>query len=325
MSAPPRLQPLTRARVADLGEAGAAWHAALPGVLDALADRWELAWGRPLPGGSASYVLAATTRAGQERVLKVRLPEPGLGEGRDGGEVDEGGAVDEVRVLRAADGRGYARLHAHVPASDLGLADGADALLLERLGPSLDATGGSVEDRLTVLARTLREAWQVPPPPAGPREDKALSLARSVRETDARLGGATDPAALREALAAAERLAGWAGATVTVHGDAHSSNLLRTRDGRGTGWAFVDPDGFACDPAYDLGVAVRDWSSHLRGADARARLRGWCGLLATATGLDARRIWDWAYLERVSTGLYVSGFGARTVGRPFLETAAGLV
>ncbi|WP_168929737.1 aminoglycoside phosphotransferase family protein [Nocardioides sp. GY 10127] len=311
---PPRLQPLTRARVADLGEPGAAWHAGLSALLDGLAQRWGLTLGRPLPGGSASYVLTATTAAGEPRVLKVRLPDPTL--------------ADEARVLRAAHGCGYARLHGHVAAAELGVGEGGDALLLEHLGPTLDAAGGAPPDRLRVVARTLREAWAVEPPPLVPRpEDKAVSLARSVRETDARLGGVTDPGVLRAALAAADRLAGWDGPEVTVHGDPHLSNLLRAPDARGTGWVFVDPDGFPADPAHDLGVALRDWVTTLAeaGSGARALHESWCRLVAEETDLDAGRVRDWALLERVSTGLYVCGFGADRVGRPYLESARALV
>jgi hypothetical protein len=32
---------------------------------------------------------------------------------------------------------------------------------------------------------------------------------------------------------------------------------------------FVDPDGFVADRAYDLGVALRDWTGLLLGPDAR--------------------------------------------------------
>jgi streptomycin 6-kinase len=72
-------------------------------------------------------------------------------------------------------------------------------------------------------------------------------------------------------------------------------------------------------------VTLRDWCGHLRGPEAGRRLRAWTALVAERTGLDPERVWAWAYLERVSTGLYVWGFGADRVGRPFLESAAALL
>jgi streptomycin 6-kinase len=300
----PRLQPMTRERVATLGRAGAEWHAGLGRVLDDLAGTWELTWRRALPGGSASYVASATTRYGEPRVVKVLAPEPDL--------------ADEARVLAPARGRGYVRLHDH---------DGERrALLLERAGPALVLRGWSPERQLTALLDTLRQAWTaVDLPPAVGEEDKAVSLARLVRDLDERLGRPVDRDVLRAALDHAETLAGWTGPTVTVHGDPHPGNALRAPDGRGSGWLFVDPDGFRADPAYDVGVALRDWSSHLRGPDARTILRAWCGDAAQRTGLDPHRVWAWAFLERVSTGLYVCSIGARAVARPFLDSATALL
>ncbi|GAB2620817.1 aminoglycoside phosphotransferase family protein [Nocardioides ginkgobilobae] len=329
----PRLQPLTRGRVERLGEAGRAWVADLPRVLDELAGRWGLELGRGLPGGSASYVVGATTADGERRVLKVPTP-------------DQARESQVADVLVRAEGRGYVRLHAHDP--------GTGALLLERLGDQLERTPLPPEEKVLLLADTLRLAWAVgeteragrapdvpvPDPeeaeragrpgrtcPLGLPEpvDKAASLSQQVRQLDQRLGHPTDPLVLRAALDHAERLAGWTGPTVVVHGDPHPANLLRAPDGRGSGWVLVDPDGFRCDPAYDGGVVLRDWSTHLRGADARRTLRAWCGLAADRTGLDADRVWAWAYLERVSTGLFVTSLGAERLGRPFLESARGLL
>ena len=299
---------MTRARLAGLGAEGEAWTAALPGVLDRLAARWGLEWGRGLPGGSASYVVAA--RRGSEEVV-VKVPTPDLPEETRTG---------EARVLRAAGGRGYALLH------DADEASGA--LLMERLGTSLDRGARAPLDQALALADVLAQAWTVEDPGA-PDLDKAASLHDLVRDLDARHPGAADPAAVRRALECAERRSGEHATVghVLCHGDPHPSNTLRVlteRDGAPTGWALVDPDGFREDPAYDLGVVLRDFSSHLRGPDAASVLRGWCEDVAARAGVDPERVREWAFLERVSTGLYVTSFGAPAVGRPFLDSAAHL-
>ena len=199
MSSAVRLQPLVRARVASLGEAGASWADALPGVIDRLADEWHLTWGRPLPGGSASYVVAAT-RGDEPLAVKVPLPDSAV-EARTG----------EARLL----------------AADL---------------------------------------------------DKAASL----------------------------------------------HDLVVDLEGAPGGWVLVDPDGFREDPAYDLGVVLRDFATRLTGADGGRVLRGWCESLGSRTGVDPQRVWEWAFLERVSTGLHVLGLGADRVAAPFLASAAHL-
>ena len=204
----PRLQPLTRAKLAGQGEEGAAWHRDLPGVLAALEERWQVAMGRPLPGGSASYVCRATTRDGQERVVKVGVPGHDL--------------VAEARVLGAAEGRGYALLHGHAPEHD--------AVLIESLGPALAQSGAPPERAIALLADTLREAWRLPLDAVPPGEDKAVTLRALVVDLDERLGRPTDRRVLRAALDHADALAGHDPATtVVLHGDAHPGNALPVR------------------------------------------------------------------------------------------------
>ena len=305
--APVRLQPLTRARVQTLGTAGAAWAAALPDQLTALAQQWSLTIGRPLPGGSSSYVVGARTAAGRDVVLKLVLPGPGLDE--------------QVAALRNAEGRGYALLLAHD--------QDRRALLLEALGPSLQQSGYPVAEQLRLLAETLAVAWQpAADHPAGPA-DKAGGLHDLVSRLWVELGRPCPEAVIAQALDYADRCRTVdPSQLVVVHGDPHPGNLLRSataRPGAETGYCFVDPDGFVADRAYDLGVVLRDWTGQLAGTGARARLEGYCELLAEFSGVDATRIWEWGYLERVSTGLYAMSFGAHRAGAPFLRTAASLL
>lgn len=300
--AEPRLQPLVRARVASMGVRGREWQAGLPRVLAELADAWSLRLGRPVAGGSASYLTSVVRADGTAAVLKVSVVPEQLRE--------------EAALLAAADGQGYVRLLEADP--------GRGAVLLERLGPSLDAGRSPVDHQLDVLADTLAVAWR---PPDRPPLGKARQLDGLVRAHWSQLGDPCHPVVVEQALAYAAELAATApGDLALVHGDAHPGNLLRvpqSRSGAETGWCFVDPDPFVDDRAYDLGVAVRDFSSALL-ADpdqASARLWSWCHRVADRTGTDPGRVWAWGFLERVSTGLFVTAFGAPRVGEPFLRSA----
>jgi streptomycin 6-kinase len=301
--APVRLQPLVRARVASRGEAGAAWAVALPARLAEVAARWSLTLGRPRPGGSSSYVVSARNADGQDVVLKLAMPGPGLD--------------DQVATLRRAEGRGYVRLLDH----------DADrcALLLESLGHSLEQSGRPVTDQLRLLADTLALAWRPAAEHPDAPTDKAGGLHDLVARLWVELGGPCSERVVTRALEYADRLRTVdPGELVVVHGDPHPGNLLAVpepRAGAETGWCFVDPDGFVADRAYDLGVALRDWAGRLDGPGSRARLEAWCTLLAERSGVDATRIWEWGYLERVSTGLYVLSFGAERAAAPFLASA----
>ena len=299
-----RLQPLVRARVAALGAAGQRWQDALPDVLDELAVRWSLRYDRTVPGGSASYVVGARTADGADVVVKVALPDPGLSA--------------QVAALERAAGCGYARLLAYD--ADRG------AFLLERLGASLSHSRRTPEEQLGILADSLRRAWR---PAGGPAVDKAAGLQELITTAWDRLGRPCPRRVVDQALTYADRRSADPGEPVVVHGDPHPGNLLaalRPRAGAETGYCFVDPDGFEADCAYDLGVALRDWCGRLGGPDARRVLERYCGILAERTGVDAVRIWEWGFVERVSTGLYVlDTVGSPAVGRPFLDTAGRLL
>lgn len=302
-----RLQPLTRARIASLGERGAEWSAALPGLLAQLAGDWGLDLGGSLPGGSNSYVVRATCADGSPAVLKVVLDEPGL--------------ADQVRVLETADGRGYARL--------LRVDLDRGALLMEALGDPLQASGRPGTEQLAVLADTLAIAWQRSPLTRVPgTDDKAVGLAVLIADHWDRLGRPCPVAVRDQALRYAEQLADAPADTlVVVHGDPHPGNALavrRPRPGAETGYCFVDPDGFVADRAYDLGVSMRDFSAAVL-REGRPLVESYAALLADRTGVDPVRIWRWAFVERVSTGLYVLGLGSEPVARPYLASAEVLL
>ncbi|MFC8128324.1 aminoglycoside phosphotransferase family protein [Streptomyces sp. NPDC057302] len=304
------VQPLVRQKAHSLGALGERWLAELPDLVRDLERRWSVVVGSPLAGGTSSYVARATDRDGRDVVLKVALP------GAD--------VTRQVRTLRRAEGRGYVRL----------LADDLErhAMLQEALGPSMDRLGLAPRQQLETLCAMLRSAWRVPRPPepaVDPAQEKAGALGAMVGRLWESLGRPCSERVVAQALTFAERRAAAfdPGRCVVVHGDPHPGNALRAappRAGAGEGFVFVDPDGFLADPAYDLGVVLRDWCAELRGRDrasADASARSYCALLADRTGSDGKAIWEWGFLERVSTGLFVLGFGAEELGRPFLDTA----
>ena len=266
----------------------------LPATIAALERRWGITVGERLPGGTSSYVAAAVTATGEPAVVKISVPLVDFDQ--------------QVRTLRAAGGRGYVRLLA----ADLD----HNAALLEPLGGPLTRSGLPPEGQLAVIADLLPLAWTVPRGDLVPT-DKAADLVEFVGSLRSSAVGSS--AVVDEALRCAERRSAAydPDQCVVVHGDAAAANVLRRP---GDGWVFVDPDGFVGDPAYDRGVAVRDWCAELlAAADPRTLLRSYCVLL----GGDPDATWDWGFLERVSTGLYLASLGGD--GGPHLESAATLL
>src|SRR5688572_17970004 len=100
MRQPLDIPPAVLGKARALGPDGERWLQRLPDLLENLRQSWNLELGAALHGGSAAYVAEATTADGSDAVLKIHLP------GYDS-------IADEIRVLRYAAGRGYARLLRH--------------------------------------------------------------------------------------------------------------------------------------------------------------------------------------------------------------------
>ncbi len=305
------LNPVVRERAAQLGDIGTAWASALPDLIADLELRWAITIGEPLGGGTAAYVARARTADGEDAVVKLAVPDPEF--------------ARQIRTLAAAQGAGYVRLLAY--------AAERHAVLLEALGPSLDRLGLAPQTQIEALCDLLPRAWQSPTA-AGLTAEVALNKADDLAALVARLweelGRPCSERVTAYALACAKRRAAAfdPDGCVIVHGDAAPANalrVLRARAGAEAGFVFVDPDGFLGDPSYDLGVVLRDWCPELLAGDALNLARRYCRLLAVRTGIKEAVIWEWGFLERVSTGLYALSIGAEDLAQPFFCTAEALL
>ena len=299
------------ALVRDRPWAGEPWARELvvtfPDRLDAVLARWDLTVVRAFTEGAELPVLEVCGRSWGPAVLKLG------GHGSD--------HAQQVRVLRAADGRGYVRVLDHC--------EEHEATLLELLEAPLHATAHGAEDEMGVLADLLPVTWSLPLAVGLPlgSAGKAASLLALVEGAPAALADRH-----RGTLEAARDLAlDLAGSPsprqVVLHGDPHPGNVL----GRGTGHVFIDPDGIVGEPEYDAGVVLRDHQRmieererHEPGA-GRRRLAELTARLARRLELDADRIAAWALLERVATGIHLHALGWRDEGESWLRTASLLL
>ncbi|HWM11085.1 MAG TPA: aminoglycoside phosphotransferase family protein [Solirubrobacteraceae bacterium] len=292
-----------RRKAAAQGAPGRRWLDGLGAVVADLERAWDVVVGATLQGGSDAYVAEATAGDGRRAILKVALP------GDD--------ASHEIEALRHADGRGYVRLLRH----DLELR----AMLQERLGASLAESGLPVRAQLEVICSALRRAWDVPPEPSFlSGADKAAWLEAFIAETWHELGRPCAELVVECALSFAEarRRAFDPARAVLVHGDAHSSNALMALDG----YKLVDPDGLFAEPACDLAVPMREHSRELLdAADTLRAARERCEYLSRLTAVEPRAIWEWGFMERVSTGLLALRVGREELGREMLAVADELV
>jgi streptomycin 6-kinase len=311
MPPPIRLPERVSAAVAALGPAGRRWLAALPELVSGLEVDWAVTCGTALEGGNAAYVAEAITAEGQRAVLKIALP-PGI----DGFAPFE----QELQALQDAGGDPYARLIRHD--------EERRSMLLEGLGRPLASLGWPSDRQIAVITATLARGWR--PASSGRLPTgaaKAEWLARSITDAWRDLGKpCTERAASRAIDYAAERASrADPGHAVLVHGDAHPANVLEVPGGTGhsarPAFRLIDPEGLASEPAHDLGVVLRGWNEDLQVAHPAAVAFQRCQAVSRRTGVDPESIWQWSYIERVSSGLFLLRLGHQAEARLFLEAA----
>ena len=288
------VHPVLRSKAEAAGATG--WLDDLPAIIAGLEQDWSITVGRPYDSSTEAFVAEVTLADGTPAVLKLMIPRPG----------DH--ARNEITVLRLTAGEGCVRL----------LGDDADrgALLLERLGRSLDQLGLDIATRHEILCAAAERVWRPAPGTGLPTgADTGRRLAAYISATWAELGGPCSERAVEHALACAQRRAAAHDdeRAVLVHGDVHQWNALEA----GAGFKLVDPDGLLAEAEYDLGVMMREDPVELLHGDPRDRSR-W---LARRCGLDAQAIWEWGVAERVSTGLLCTRIGLQPVGRQMLAAA----
>jgi streptomycin 6-kinase len=272
------------------------WLDELPALVDSIERDWGIEVGRPFADATEALVAPATLDGSVQAVLKLVVP-------RDGD-----AAAHEITALRVANGEGCAQLLRHDAARG--------ALLLERLGPSLHDLGLPLRQRLDILCSLAGRVWRPAPDcglPTG--AEKGRWLAEYITRTWHELDGPCTERAVDYALAcAASRiLAHDDERAVLVHGDVHQWNALRAAPG----FKLVDPDGLLAAAEYDLGILMREDPLDLLNGDPRERARR----LATWSGRDAKAIWEWGVVERVSTGLLCTEIHLQPVGRQMLDVA----
>jgi streptomycin 6-kinase len=273
------------------------WVAGIDALVAGLAADWDLTVGDVLTGGTEAVVLAVTRGDGTPAVLKLCVPR------------DARAAEREALVLQVADGHGCARLF------DADLE--REALLLERLGPSMFALALPYERRIPLLCDAASALWR---PAAEVDLPTGAEKGRWLIEHIERLWEALDRPcprhAVDHAVACAERrvAAHDDERAVLVHGDVHQWNALDAGDGT---FKLIDPDGLLAEPEYDLAILMREDPDVHDALDRAHRL-------ANRTGCNVTAIWEWGAVERLSTALLCISIGLQPSGDEMLAEAVRL-
>jgi streptomycin 6-kinase len=124
------------------------WIEGLPDLVAGLERDWRITVGQPYDGATEAFVARAVLDDGTPAALKLMIPRTG----------DH--AKNEMTVLRLAAGDGCLRLLRADPARD--------ALLIERLGRSLDQLGLPLRRRHEILQPVGRQLLAAADYVAGP-------------------------------------------------------------------------------------------------------------------------------------------------------------
>lgn len=293
------LPPLVVSRAKSAGAAGERWLERLDDMVSELEGMWDITVGRALSGGTHALVAYADGRDGGKYVLKADMPA------EHGGDFEGG-----VRVMEAAGGRGYARLYAYDPERR--------ACLMERLGEPLSGLGYPVFEQLRIICSALEQAWEIPAEAAGAEKGSTDWFREFIPEAWEKLGRPCPHRVIERVYAcleARDRAIDPAG-FVLLHGDAHAGNTLRDGDG----FKLIDPDGIFYEKAYDLGVLMREWPEEYE-EEPLEKGRQRCRHLCRLTGVPEKGIWEWGFVQTVSTGLLAVQTGQEEAGWRMLRAA----
>lgn len=277
------------------------WLAALPQLVKALAEDWEISIGQAFTNGTEAFVTTVTRSDGTEAVLKVSMF------------YDAPDLHHEITVLRLADGSGCARLYRND--IDRG------AMLLERLGRSLSQLNLPLDERRAHLTTAAMQLWRRAPQcdlPTGAQKGRWLKS--MIKERWAVLGKPCSELVIDHALTCADRRieAHNDDQSILVHGDIHQWNALEANDGM---FKLVDPEGLLAEPEYDLGVILREDPDNLLVGNAMEQSWSDASSLAARTNCDVTAVWEWAVVERVAAGLEFMQINLRPTGEQMLAAA----
>jgi streptomycin 6-kinase len=267
------------------GPGVADWCAGLPALTRSLASRWTLDLGEPFPGGNSSVAIRCTRSDGSPAVLKLSPDLPVVAE-----------QVETLRLFGTS-GRVPAVL-----AADLA----AGAVLLELIEPGTTARELRPPPSARDWAGLLTALHTAPVPPGYPQDLRAQCegffdrIGRRVSEPE--VGRWVSAADVARGAIRCEALLSTQTTRVLLHGDLHLANVLDggvLDGGVLDGGVFdggaprrlvaIDPRACVGDPCFDAVDYLLDGAGRdgMDGIDAR------CAGLATASGLDAARLYDW--------------------------------
>jgi streptomycin 6-kinase len=245
-----------------------AWFDELPGVLIALAERWQFEFGSAIHRGSVSVVFRCRMADGRGAVLKASPDRARL--------AYEAAALDGWHTI-------------HTPAV-LELDDRLGALLLEAIEPGTPLIVSSAypdPDSAAELLSSLHGSGVADPsyPTVEQRVAYLFDSSAKLYERHPELAALIPPALYKRGRRLATGLARDTSPIVLLHGDLTPSNILD--GGAERGLVAIDPAPCLGDAAFDAVDLILWQADDLETIEERSERLG------AATGSDAERLLGW--------------------------------
>jgi len=281
----PGIDPGAQQRLAArFGRGTEAWFGQLPGVLAAVAGRWQLELGSPIPRGSVSAVFWCRMADGRRAVLKASPDRARLA--FEATALGAWHTVHSPAVIALDEQLGVLVIEAVEPGTPLDVSSAYPAG--EDLGELLSSLHGSGVPDPSYLAVGQRVAY-------------LFGSSARLYERDPELAAVVPPELYERGHELATRLAEHDSAAVLLHGDLTPGNILD--GGAGRGLVAVDPAPCLGDAAFDA-VDLTLWQAEdLQTVETRTER------LAASAGLDGQRLFGWCVAFAAMTALELASRG----------------
>lgn len=301
---------IVKKKALSLGDVGEKWLNNIGNLITLLEDKWNVKVIKSLKGGSEAFVAEVTTTGNNKAIMKVVMPSV---QGNSDFE-------QQITALKLANGKGYVRL------IDFDLKN--RALLVEKLGKPLSEFNYSSKIQMEIICKTLNQTWIVVE-----QEKTNLQTSTSlitwfstfIVDLWLELKKPCEKSIVDKSLSYLEnrlRVAELQNG-VLVHGDAHNGNILQveTSSESESMFKFIDPDGLIAEPAYDLGVLMREWADELILNPVESGYKRSI-FLGELTNVEPMSIREWGYIQAVATGLLLMKIGEKPQGMQLLDIAS---
>ncbi len=287
------------------GEISTAWLNDLENLIAYFEEKWQIKVGNALHGGSRSFVGKAVGVDKKEYILKLEIPE-------SIGNAEFSRGID---TLKLANANGYARLYKF----DLE----KKACLLEALGETLGSFDYSTNEKIKMICEALIKSWGIDAKnntlPTG--KDCTAWYEEFILESAKSKNPPCDKTVVEKAVSFVGEIEKNFDpkACVLIHGDAHAGNILQSLSGEKE-FKFIDPDGAYYDKSADLGVIMREWHEEYEENPIEAGVLR-CEYLSALTGVSKKKIWQWGFIQTVSTAFVLYQNNSKELCEKMLKTA----